>query len=121
MEWERCNILDGSGDVPTKLPKPIGKSTFVCFGNLKENQPEKLARWLISRTVVVRERPKDGGRPDLKSMYEVFRTFKRKVVIWNEIMIHFGFPKLTTNNQRPYKDEEWHALKVKHKMDKMFF
>jgi hypothetical protein len=40
-------------------------------------------------------------------MYEVSRTFKRKVVIWNEIMIHFGFPKLTTNDQRPYKDEEW--------------
>jgi hypothetical protein len=36
-------------------------------------------------------------------------------------MIHFGFPKPIANNQRPYKDEEWHASKVKHKMDKMFF
>jgi hypothetical protein len=53
-------------------------------------------------------------------MYEVSRKFKRKVVIHNEIMIHFGFPKPTTNNQRPYKDEKWRALKMQHKMDKMF-
>jgi hypothetical protein len=36
-------------------------------------------------------------------------------------MIHFGLPKPITNNQRPYKDEKWHVLKVKHKMDKIFF
>jgi hypothetical protein len=44
------------------------------------------------------ERPKGGGRLDLKSMYDVFKTFKIKAIIWNEIMIHFGFPKLTANN-----------------------
>ncbi len=95
MEWERCNILDGSSDVPTKLPKPIGKSTFGCLANLKENQPKKLARGLISWTLFIRERPTCGGRLDLKSMYDVCRTFKRKVIILNEIMIHFGFPKPT--------------------------
>jgi hypothetical protein len=98
VEWERCNILDGSSDVPTKSPKSIRKSAFGCFANLKENQLEKLARGLISWTVTICEKPKGGGRLDLKSMYEVSKTFKRKVVIWNEIMIHFGFPKLTTNN-----------------------
>jgi hypothetical protein len=30
LKWERCNILDGSGDVPTHPPKPIGKSTLVA-------------------------------------------------------------------------------------------
>jgi len=60
---------------------------------------EKLARGLISRTITIHERPKGGGRLDLKSMYEESKTFKRKAIIWIEIMIHFGFPKSTTNNQ----------------------
>jgi hypothetical protein len=68
VEWERCNILDGSGDVPAKLPKLIGKLTLCCLANLKENQLEKLARRFISPTVIVRERRKVGGRLDLKSM-----------------------------------------------------
>jgi len=34
-------------------------------------------------------------------------------------MIHFGYLKSTTNNQKPYIDDEWHMLKDKHKMDKM--
>ncbi len=81
MEWERCNILDGFGDVPTKSPKLIGKSTFGCLANLKENQLEKLARGLISWIVTIRERPNDGGRLDLKSMCKVSKTFKRKAII----------------------------------------
>jgi hypothetical protein len=36
LEWERCNILNGSGDVPTLLPKLIGKFDFNCLANLKE-------------------------------------------------------------------------------------
>jgi len=36
LEWERCNILDGFGDVPTCLPKAIGKSSFGCSENMKE-------------------------------------------------------------------------------------
>jgi hypothetical protein len=28
MEWERCNILNGSDGVLAKPPKPIGKSTL---------------------------------------------------------------------------------------------
>jgi hypothetical protein len=38
FEWERCNILDGSGDVLICPPKPIGNSTFGCLANLKEKQ-----------------------------------------------------------------------------------
>jgi hypothetical protein len=36
-------------------------------------------------------------------------------------MIHFGFPNLTTNNQKPYSNEAWREKKLKHKLDKMFF
>jgi hypothetical protein len=36
-------------------------------------------------------------------------------------MIHFGHPKPTTNNQKPYSDDEWHTLKDKQKFDKMLF
>jgi hypothetical protein len=47
LEWERCNILDGFGDVPTHPPKLIGKYVFGCLVNLKEKQFEKLARGLL--------------------------------------------------------------------------
>jgi hypothetical protein len=36
-------------------------------------------------------------------------------------MIHFGHLKPITNNQKPYSDKKWHALKNKHKFDKMLF
>jgi len=36
-------------------------------------------------------------------------------------MIHFGHPKLTTNNRNQYLNDEWQALKDKHKLDNMFF
>jgi hypothetical protein len=39
-----------------------------------------------------------GGKPKLKSMYEFTKLLKRKAIIQNEIMIHFGHPKLTDNN-----------------------
>jgi len=48
VEWERCNILDGFGDVPAKPLKPIRKLAFGCLANLKESQLEKLARGFIS-------------------------------------------------------------------------
>jgi len=48
VEWGRCNILDGSNDVPAKLPKPIRKLAFGCLANMKECQLEKLARRFIS-------------------------------------------------------------------------
>jgi hypothetical protein len=62
-----------------------------------------------------------GRRPDFKSMYTFTRFLKWKAVIWNEIMIHFGHPKPTTNNQKPYSDNEWHTLKDKYKLHKMLF
>jgi hypothetical protein len=54
-------------------------------------------------------------------MYEFRRLLKRKAMNWNEIMSHFGHPKPITNNKKPYLDEKWHALKDKHKLDKMLF
>jgi hypothetical protein len=42
LEWERCNTIDGSGDIPTHLLKPIGKFVFGCLENLKGTQLEKL-------------------------------------------------------------------------------
>jgi hypothetical protein len=53
-------------------------------------------------------------------MYKFRRLLKWKVVIQNKIMNHFGHPKPTTNNLKPYLDNEWHTLKNKHKFDKMF-
>jgi hypothetical protein len=44
LEWERCKILDGFGNVLTCLPKSIGKFDFNCLANLKEKQFEKLAK-----------------------------------------------------------------------------
>jgi hypothetical protein len=77
VQWKRCNILAGIGDVLTKLPKLIGKLAFGCLANMKGNQLEKLVKGLILQIVTLCERQKGGGRPDLKSMYEVSKTFKR--------------------------------------------
>jgi len=49
FEWERCKILDGSGDVLICPPKPIGNSTFGCLANLKEKQLKKLIRGLFKK------------------------------------------------------------------------
>jgi hypothetical protein len=54
-------------------------------------------------------------------MYKFTKQLKRKAIIQNEIMIHFGFPKLTANNQKSYSNETWREKKLKHKLDKMFF
>jgi hypothetical protein len=78
-------------------------------------------RGLFMKMIPLRERSTKGGTSNLKSMYEFTRLLKRKVVISNEIMIHFGHPKPTTNNQNPYSDDEWHMLKEKHNLDKMLF
>jgi hypothetical protein len=64
---------------------------------------------------------KGRGQPNLKSMYKFTKKLKRKAVIQNEIMIHFGFPKLIANNQKPYSNEAWREKKLKYKLDKMFF
>jgi hypothetical protein len=48
---------------------------------LKEKQLEKITKGLISWTIIICERQKGGGRLDLKYVYEVLRTFKRKGVI----------------------------------------
>jgi hypothetical protein len=53
LRWERCNILDGSGDIPARPPKPIGKLAFGCLANLKEKQFEKLARGLLDHTITL--------------------------------------------------------------------
>jgi hypothetical protein len=36
-------------------------------------------------------------------------------------MIHFSFPKLAANNQKPYSDDVWIEKKLKHKLDRMLF
>jgi hypothetical protein len=46
------------------------------------------------------------GQLDLKSMYIFIRLLRWKIIIQKEIMIHFGHLKLTTNNQKPYMDDE---------------
>jgi hypothetical protein len=71
LEWERSNILDGSGDVPTRLPKPIGKSIFGCLVNLKEKQLEKLAKGLFLKKTHLKRK-----RLNLKSMYKFTRMLK---------------------------------------------
>jgi hypothetical protein len=81
------------------------KIYFWLLVNFKEKQFKKLARGLLSKTITLRERLVKGRRPNLKSMYKFTRMFKRKGVIQNEIMIHFGHPKVTNNNQKPYLDE----------------
>jgi hypothetical protein len=91
------------------------------LANLKEKQFEMLTRGFLSKAITFKKRPTKGRRLNLKSMYEFTRLLKWKVVIRNEIMIHFGHPKLTANNQKPYSDDEWHILKDKHKLDKMLF
>jgi hypothetical protein len=80
----------------------IGKSTFGCLANLKEKQLEKLAKGLLSKAVTLKEHLAKGGRLSLKSIYEFTRLLKRKAMIRNKIMIHFGHPKPTANNQKLY-------------------
>ncbi len=36
-------------------------------------------------------------------------------------MIHFNFPKSTTNHQKPYSNDVWTEKKLKNKFDKNFF
>ncbi len=101
--------------------KLIGKFAFSYLANLKEKQLEKLAKGLLPKTITFRERPTKGGRPNLKSMYKFTRMLKQKAMTYNEIMIHFGHPKPTANNQNQYLNDEWQVLKDKHKLDNMFF
>jgi hypothetical protein len=61
LEWERCNILDGFGDVPTCLPKAIDRSSFSCSENLKEIQFEKLVKGFLVKTITLKEPPTKGG------------------------------------------------------------
>ncbi len=87
---------------------------------MKEKQLEKLARSFFSKTIIICDCPSKGGRqPHLKLMHKFTMLLKKKVIIWNEIMIHYGFLKLTVNNQKPLVDEAWSEKKGKHKLDKM--
>jgi hypothetical protein len=76
---------------------------------------------LLVKKIILRECPTKGRRLELKFMYEFTRFLKRKAIIQNEIMIHFGHPKPMANNQKPYLDDKWHVLKEKHNLDKMFY
>jgi hypothetical protein len=77
---------------------------------------------LFVKTIIILDQPTKGRKqPNLKSMYKFTKQLKRKVVIRNKIMIHFGFLKLIANNQKPYSNEAWRKKKLKHKLDKMFF
>ncbi len=64
LEWDRCNILDGSRSVPTCLPKLIHKSAFGYLANIKETQFEKLAQGLFVKMITLKEHPTKGGRPN---------------------------------------------------------
>jgi hypothetical protein len=77
---------------------------------------------LFTKIITILDQPTKGRKqPNLKSMYKFIKHSKRKVVIQNEIMIHFGFANLTTNNQKPYSNEAWREKNLKHKLDKLFF
>ncbi len=121
LEWERCNIFDGFRDVLARPPKSIKKFAFNFLANLKEKQLNKLARGLLSKAITLRKHLAKGRRPNLKSMLEFTRLLKQKAMIQNKIMIHFGHPKPTVNNQKPYSNDELHVLKGKHKLDKILF
>jgi hypothetical protein len=54
-------------------------------------------------------------------MYGCTKQLKGKVVIRNEIMIHFDFPKSISNSQKPYSNDVWIEKKLKHKFNKNFF
>ncbi len=91
------------------LSKPQGKTT------------REVGQGVDFKNNTSKKHPTKGGRPNLKSMYEFTWMPKPKVMIHNEIMIHFGHPKPIANNQMPYSNDECHTLKDKHKLDKMFF
>ncbi len=81
-----------------------------------------MARGLLDHIITLQEHPmKVRGRLDFKLMYKITKVLKWKVVIHNEIMIHFRLLKLTLNNQKPYKDDKWKEVKSKHNLDKMIF
>jgi len=101
LKWERCNVLDNSGEVLVRPLKPIRKFTFGYLMNLKEKQFKKLARGLIYNCMIYLQ----GGELDLKSMHEFTKVLK-EVMIRNEIMNFFGAPKPIINNQKPYTDED---------------
>jgi len=52
LKWERCNVLDNSGEVLVRPLKPIRKFTFGYLMNLKEKQFKKLARGLIYNCMI---------------------------------------------------------------------
>jgi hypothetical protein len=51
FEWENCNSLDKTRDVPTCLLAPIEKLAFGYFLNLKKKQLEKLVRGFFTKTI----------------------------------------------------------------------
>jgi hypothetical protein len=76
FEWERCNILDGSGDIPTCLPKAISKSSFDCLENLKEIQLEKLVRGLLMKMITLKEHPNQRREAEVEVYVQVYKAFK---------------------------------------------
>jgi len=75
---------------------------------------------LLGKTITFcKHQAKGGWQLRLKFIYEFIKLLKWKVIIRNEIMIRFRHSTLTTNNQKPCMDDEWHMLKDKHKRDKM--
>jgi hypothetical protein len=72
---------------------------FGYLSNIKEKQLEKLAWSFLAKTITIHDHlAKGGGRLDLKLMHEFTKLLKRKVIIWNETMIHFKFPKPIATN-----------------------
>jgi hypothetical protein len=60
LEWERCNILDGSKDVPIYPSKLIRKLLIVCR-TLRKNNLRSWPGGSFKKTITLREFPAKGG------------------------------------------------------------
>ncbi len=92
FEWERCNILDGSWDVPTHSPKLIRKYVFGCLANLKEKQLEKLAKAFLSKAITLKEHPCTSSEGCLNGrlwfrtkLWIILDIPNQPLIIWNHI------------------------------------
>jgi hypothetical protein len=60
VEWDNCNIVDETRDVPTCLLTLIEKLVFGCFSNLKEKILEKLVQGRLTKIIIVHDQPLKG-------------------------------------------------------------
>lgn len=91
LMWEWGKILDGFKKLPLK-PQPMGKSAFNFFVNLEEYHMQKLVNDLKSHKITMCNRLASGRNPRLLTMAKFCYNVKKKIVIWNEIMVHHNCP-----------------------------